>query len=102
MIPYIAVQNRNRAAMSSRTPITDFDNAAFIDVYDELPLWSAPFGLQHFFVRAAFLPGWLGIVPSEDRSFFLTRLEEDLNTAATVDGLVMDVPYVCIDCRKKE
>jgi hypothetical protein len=27
-------------------------------------------------------------------------LERNLNTATTRDGLVLDIPYVCIDCRK--
>lgn len=57
--------------------------------------------LQHFFIRAAFLPSWLEIVPPEDRSTFFMRLESDLNAATTRDGLVLDIPYVCIDCRKK-
>jgi arsenite methyltransferase len=56
--------------------------------------------LQHFFIRAAFLPGWWDIVPAEQRSSFFTQLEHDLNAAASVDGVVLDIPYVCIDCRK--
>jgi len=56
--------------------------------------------LQHFFIRAAFLPAWWEIVPVEQRSSFFTRLERALNAAASVEGLVLDIPYVCIDCRR--
>jgi arsenite methyltransferase len=58
--------------------------------------------LQHFFIRAAFLPDWLEIVPPEHRGTFFVRLENNLNSSATAQGLVMNIPYVCMDCRKKE
>jgi len=57
--------------------------------------------LRHFFIRAAFLPGWWEIVPPERRNAFFARLEIDLNIAAKGDGVVLYIPYVCIDCRRK-
>jgi SAM-dependent methyltransferase len=56
--------------------------------------------LQHFFIRAAFLPSWWEIVPAEKRTSFFAQLEHGLNDAASVDGVELDIPFVCIDCRK--
>jgi ubiquinone/menaquinone biosynthesis C-methylase UbiE len=56
---------------------------------------------QHAFIRAAFLDGWLGIVPEHAREDVFRRLEENLNKRAAREGsLPMEVPFVCFDCRK--
>ncbi len=57
--------------------------------------------LQHFFIRAAFLPSWSEIVPPIHRGAFFESLERNLNTVTNRDGLVLEIPYVCFDCRKK-
>jgi len=46
LISYIAFPNRKKSVISPISPFTDYENAAFTDVYDELPLWSASFGLH--------------------------------------------------------
>ncbi len=56
---------------------------------------------HHTFVRAAFLEGWLDLVPEQLREDVFRRLEENLNKRAAREGsLPMEVPFVCFDCRR--
>ena len=53
------------------------------------------------FIRNAFLPSWLEIVPDDQVESLFTTLEEKLNHLAELQGeLAMSVPFVCFDCTK--
>lgn len=57
--------------------------------------------LAHAFMRLAFLPPWVQILPPEDREGVFTELERRLNArAARAGALALTVPFACYDCRR--
>lgn len=53
---------------------------------------------NHFFIRLAFLGPWRQVVAGADVDEIFSTLEERLNQAASAAaGLVLTVPFVCID-----
>ncbi len=56
---------------------------------------------NHYFIRTAFLPPWRTFLPPDDADSILKKVEMKLNSLATSQGsALMQVPYVCFDCRK--
>ncbi len=57
--------------------------------------------LSHSFIRLAFMPSWLEIIPPQNRNQILSTLEAFLNELAEKEkGLTMPVPFVVFDCVK--
>jgi arsenite methyltransferase len=57
---------------------------------------------NHFFIRVAFLEPWMKVVEGEDVEGIFSDLEDRLNQHATTsNGLVLSIPFLCIDARKK-
>lgn len=108
----------------------DYKRTEFGDLYDELPLWSAPFGLlllehvemrpgitildvgagtgflsiellRHYFIRLGFVPGWKSIAPEGSLEQTFAALEHRLNAvAATRGGLSLTIPAAYIRASK--
>lgn len=86
----------------------DLNAAELVEVFDELPLWAAPFGLKLLngikyknFIRLAFIDGWKSIVPSNRQFEVFERIELELNRKSAIEGmLVLSVPFATIDCKK--
>jgi SAM-dependent methyltransferase len=56
--------------------------------------------LSHWFIRLAFLPSWLEIMPEDQRNGILKDIEADLDSQAKArGGLNMEVPFFCIDAQ---
>jgi SAM-dependent methyltransferase len=56
---------------------------------------------QHWFIRLAFLPPWLMLLPEQQAVEFLTFLEGRLNRLALErGGLHLEVPFLCLDARR--
>ena len=59
--------------------------------------------LNHYFIRLSFADGWKAILDPDDVGPVFDDVELALNDiAAKQDGLKMTVPFVCVDCQKKE
>ena len=57
--------------------------------------------LQHWFVRLAFVPPWVAILPADQAPEFMTFLEGRLNRLALErGGLHLEVPFLCLDALK--
>jgi arsenite methyltransferase len=57
--------------------------------------------LRHYFVRLAFIPGWLSIVSSADVARTFRALESRLNAlAAQQGGLTLTIPMACFEAVK--
>lgn len=57
--------------------------------------------LSHAFIRLAFMPSWLEIIPLPKREPVMSALEAALNEMALMQkGLTMPVPFVVFDCEK--
>jgi hypothetical protein len=55
--------------------------------------------LSHFFMRLAFVPGWLEILDPPLREPILADLGRRLDEhARAAGGLVLAVPFACYDC----
>jgi hypothetical protein len=108
----------------------DWKTPEFGDLYDELPLWSALFGLmllegagfefvgavtrsfrerfvdgssllRHHFIRLGFVPGWKPVAPEGAVEQTFAALEQRLNAiAAERGGLSLTIPAACIQARK--
>lgn len=95
----------------------DVDHPDFASACDDLPLWSAPFGLtlldtvrlgrasraramlDHSLMRYAFIPCWLEILAPADRRPVLDEVAARLDTAAAERRCVaLAIPYACFDC----
>jgi arsenite methyltransferase len=58
--------------------------------------------LNHYFIRLAFLPEWLKIIPPDKSEDALRAIENRLNEIANKNkGLKLTVPFTVIDCEKK-
>lgn len=58
--------------------------------------------LNHFLIRLAFLRPWKDILAKSDTEAVFTLIEERLNALSRErGGLMLTIPYVCIDCRKR-
>ena len=108
----------------------DWKTPEFGDLYDELPLWSALFGLmllegagfefvgavtrsfrerfvdgssllRHHFIRLGFVPGWKSVLPESAVTATFEALELRLNAMAAKRGeLSLSIPAACIHARK--
>jgi ubiquinone/menaquinone biosynthesis C-methylase UbiE len=59
--------------------------------------------LNHYFIRLAFLPEWMKIVPTEKSTEVWEAIENRLNEIANKNkGLKLTVPFAVFDCKKKE
>jgi len=71
---------------------------------EEVFTWSFLNGtalFQHWFVRLAFLPPWVAILPPEQAAEFMPFLEGRLNRLALErGGLHLEVPFLCLDARR--
>lgn len=57
--------------------------------------------LNHSFIRMAFLPSWMELLPEALQAGVFNKIEEELNSIASQSGsLAMQVPFVTVDCRK--
>jgi arsenite methyltransferase len=57
--------------------------------------------LKHFFIRPAFLSGWLGVVDADQRLDVFDRLEQNLNELAARHGeLRLEVPVAYVEAVK--
>jgi len=57
---------------------------------------------QHWFVRLAFLPPWVAILPPEQAGEFMPFLEGRLNRLALErGGLHLEVPFLCLDALRR-
>jgi ubiquinone/menaquinone biosynthesis C-methylase UbiE len=55
---------------------------------------------NHGFIRSAFYPSWLELVPAEKAEDIFSCIEHRLNQKAALDnGLTMPIPFVVIDCQ---
>lgn len=53
--------------------------------------------LQHYFIRMAFLPGWLGVCPEDRAEEVFAILEKRLNALASERGdLSLSIPMTCV------
>ena len=53
---------------------------------------------QHWFIRLAFLPPWVAILPPEQATEFMAFFEGRLNRLALErGGLHLEVPFLCLD-----
>lgn len=79
-----------------------YDNPTF---FDELPFWSAPFGIEllhHRFIQGAFLPSWVELLPYASVDAVFDLVERNLNhTARRNGGLTLTIPFVVIDAVKE-
>lgn len=58
--------------------------------------------LDHYFIRLAFLPGWIGVVAPRDAADVLAALQRRLDDRATAQGaLRLTVPFACYVCAKR-
>ncbi len=58
--------------------------------------------LNHFLIRLAFLRPWKDILAESDVPMVFTMIEERLNAlSGERGGLVLTIPYACVDCRKR-
>lgn len=59
--------------------------------------------LNHFFMKLAFMPSWEEIIPDDRREEVFRKIEEKINTYSELFGsFTMQVPFVTMDCEKKE
>ncbi len=57
---------------------------------------------QHWFVRLAFLPPWVAILPPEQAAEFMAFFEGRLNRLALErGGLHLEVPFLCLDALRR-
>lgn len=57
---------------------------------------------QHWFIRLAFLPPWVAILPSEQAPEFMAFFEGRLNRLALErGGLHLEVPFLCLDALRR-
>ena len=57
--------------------------------------------LNHFFIKVAFLDSWKNILPEHHREKVFTQIEKELNAQShEPQGLVMNVPFVTMECAK--
>jgi len=73
-------------------------------VREEVFTWSFLNGtalFKHWAVRLAFLSSWQELIPTAERSEFLSLLEDRLDQLALErGGLHLEVPFVCLDGRR--
>ena len=74
----------------------DFSSPSILTAYDELPLWSAMFGLPLLeevpFIKLGFLDAWKNVVPDTMRETF-TRLRDALDARGEL-RLTIPMAYV--------
>jgi ubiquinone/menaquinone biosynthesis C-methylase UbiE len=74
-------------------------------IREEAFIWSFLNGtalFQHWFVRLAFLPPWVAILPPEQAGEFMPFLEGRLNRLALErGGLHLEVPFLCLDALRR-
>ncbi len=59
--------------------------------------------LNHYFIRTAFKPSWVSVVSGSSVSEIFDQMETKLNVLAKQNGeLLLTVPYICIDCNRKQ
>lgn len=59
--------------------------------------------LNHFSMKLAFMNGWKEITPVDLQSKIFQQIENKMNSVAKkTDGFSMKVPFVTIDCEKKD
>lgn len=57
---------------------------------------------QHWFIRLAFLPPWVAILPPEQAAEFMAFFEGRLNRLALErGGLHLEVPFLCLDALRR-
>lgn len=57
---------------------------------------------QHWFIRLAFLPPWVAILPPEQAQEFMAFFEGRLNRLALErGGLQLEVPFLCLDALRR-
>ncbi|MCF8267703.1 MAG: class I SAM-dependent methyltransferase [Ignavibacteriales bacterium] len=54
---------------------------------------------SHSFIRLAFLPSWIGLLPGNGMRKYLEQVTALMNEGGIV---TLTVPFVCIKCKKKE
>jgi len=58
---------------------------------------------NHYFIRLAFLNGWMEIVPEEHRKEVFAKIEMKINEKSETAGYFkLSIPFVLIDCTKKK
>lgn len=58
--------------------------------------------LNHYFIRTAFKPSWLSVISELSVTEIFDQVETKLNALAEQNGeLLLTVPYICIDCKRK-
>lgn len=58
--------------------------------------------LNHYFIRLAFLPSWVKLVPDNQANVLFSKVEAKMNTMARSNGYIeLSVPFVVIDCIRK-
>jgi hypothetical protein len=79
----------------------DLNDRETVSAYDELPLWSAMFGLlllKHYFIRLGFLDGWKGVLRPEEQEEAFSRLEANLNAYSERRGeLSLTIPMAYVE-----
>jgi hypothetical protein len=96
------------------------------DLYDELPLWSAPFGLKllehieykknltaldigfgngfpltELDMRLAFMDSWIQLLPPEKTEQVIDAIESRLNEQSRIlGGIKLSIPFVMINAVK--
>jgi ubiquinone/menaquinone biosynthesis C-methylase UbiE len=57
---------------------------------------------NHYFIRMAFLPAWIKLIPEDKAEMVFGKLESALNEKAKMNGkLNLSIPFVLIDAVKK-
>ena len=58
--------------------------------------------LNHFFIKLAFLPAWIELVPPENQEQVFADVESRLNDGAARDGaVILTIPFATFDCRRQ-
>lgn len=56
--------------------------------------------LNHSFIRLAFMESWRNLLPEEKVKMVFEETESILNEQSKNKGLILTIPFACIECRK--
>lgn len=106
------VADIDRHIYSKRKPVKEIleliDNAGFAvkNIYHDKFNFRYTDGtafLNHYFIRLAFMPEWVKIVPEDKTELIFSFIESELNLiAGNSDGLSLTIPFAVFDCTKPD